>query len=103
MQAHLWHQDNGYSWQRIDEGANASINNGGGSSSGSSARVWGTYQTVGPCKRLVMEYCGNAQYNKRLVTIEGAFDELKKCVDASDHNTDQPNILHLGSLPQTSG
>ena len=50
-----------------------------------------------------MEYCGNAKYNKRLVTIGGTFVELKKYVDESDHNMDQPNILHLGSLPQTSG
>ena len=33
----------------------------------------------------------------------GTFVELKKYVDESDHNMDQPNILHLGSLPQTSG
>jgi len=37
------------------------------------------------------------------VTIEEAFDELEKHVGASDHKTDLPNMLHLGSLPQTAG
>ena len=47
IQAHLWHQDNGYSQQCYDEGANASINGGGGSSIGGGARVWGTYWAFG--------------------------------------------------------
>jgi hypothetical protein len=36
MQAHLWHQDNGYSQQRCDEGVKATIDvdDGGRSSSG---------------------------------------------------------------------
>ena len=50
-----------------------------------------------------MEYCGNGKYNERLVTIGKAFIEIEKCVDASDNNTDLPNMLHLGSLPQTAG
>jgi hypothetical protein len=77
MQAHLWHQDDGYSQQRNDEGADASIDNGGESSSGSGTRVWGTYQTVGPGKRIVMEYCGKGKYNKWLVAIGEAFVELE--------------------------
>ncbi len=42
-----------------------------------------------------MEYCGDVKY-KRLVTIKEAFVKLEKYVDASDHNTDLPNIPHLG-------
>jgi len=49
-----------------------------------------------------MEYCGDGKY-KRLVTIEEAFFELEKYVDASYHNMDLPIKLHLGSLPQPSG
>ncbi len=51
----------------------------------------------------MMEYFGNGKYNKRLVTSGEAFVEIEKCVDASDNNTDLPNMLHLGSLPQTAG
>ncbi len=50
-----------------------------------------------------MEYYGDGKYNKRLVTIGKAFVELEKYVDASDHNTDLPNVLHLGRLLQTLG
>ena len=99
MQAHLWHQYNGYSQQCYDEDDNASIDDGGGSSSCSGARIWGTYWTVGPCKQMVMKYCGDGNYNKRLVTSGEAFVELEKYVDVSDHNADLPNMLHLGSLP----
>jgi hypothetical protein len=51
---------------------------------------------------MVMEYCGNGKYNERLVTIGKAFIEIEKCVDASDNNTDLPNMLRLGNLPQTA-
>ncbi len=50
-----------------------------------------------------MEYHGDDNYNKRLVTIGEAFVELEKFVDASDHNMDLLNTLHLGSLPQIAG
>ena len=102
MQAHLWCQDNKNTRQRNDEqGGDASSNNGGGSSSGgSNARVWGTYWTVGPCKRMMMENCGNGKY-KWIVTIE--IKEAFLDLDASDHNTVPPNMLHLGSLHQTAG
>ena len=96
----------GYSWQRNHIGADASIDDGGGSSSGSGSgiRAWGTYQTaVGPGKWTVMEFCGDYKNNKRLVTIREAFDELEKYLGASDHKSDLPNMLHLGSLPQTNG
>ncbi len=62
MQAHLWHQDSGNSQQRNNEGGDASSDNGGRNSSGSDVRVWGTYRTVGPCNRMVMEYRGNVKY-----------------------------------------
>jgi hypothetical protein len=53
---------------------------------------------------MVMEYCGKGKYNKWLVAIGEAFVELEKYVDASDHDMDLPNMLHLGtSLPQTAG
>ena len=91
------------SQQCYDEGADASINDGGGSSNRRGTRVWGTYWTVGSCKRMVMEYCGNGNYNKRLVTIGEAFVELEKYVVASDHNTFPSNMLHMGSLPQIAG
>ena len=65
MHAHLWHQDDEDSQQHNDEGANASIDDGGGSSNGSNVRAWGTYQTaVGTGKWMVMEFCGNCKYNK---------------------------------------
>jgi hypothetical protein len=51
---------------------------------------------------MVIEYCGNVKY-RRLETIKKTFVELGKYVDASSHNMDLPNMLHLGSLPQTSG
>ncbi len=51
-----------------------------------------------------MEYCGNDKYNKWLVAIREAFVELEKYLDASDHHTELPNVLHLGSLVhQTNG
>ena len=50
-----------------------------------------------------MEYCGNGNHNIRLLTIEEAVVELEKYVDTSDHNTNLPNMLHLGNLPQTAG
>ena len=37
------------------------------------------------------------------MTIGESFVELEKYVDASDHTTDLPNMLHLVSLPQTAG
>ena len=58
---------------------------------------------MGPCKQMVMEYCGDENYNKRLVVIREVFVELKKYMDACDPNTDLLNMLHLGSLPQTAG
>ena len=63
----------------------------------------GAYGAMGPCKRMVMEYCGNGNHNIRLLTIEEAVVELEKYVDTSDHNTNLPNMLHLGNLPQTAG
>jgi hypothetical protein len=52
---------------------------------------------------MVMKYCGNGKYNKRLVMIGEAFVELEKYMDACDPNMDLLNMLHLGSLPQTAG
>ena len=53
---------------------------------------------------MVMEFCGDCKYNKRLVMIREAFDELEKYLGASNHKTDLvPNMPHLGSLPQTAG
>ena len=49
-----------------------------------------------------MEYCEDSKY-KWLVTIEEAFIKLEKYVVTSYHNTDLSIMLHLGSLPQTSG
>jgi hypothetical protein len=49
-----------------------------------------------------MEYCEDSKYKWR-VTIEEAFIKLEKYVVASYHNTDLSIMLHLGSLPQTSG
>ncbi len=51
---------------------------------------------------MVMEYRGNIKYGQ-LETIKETFIELGKYVDASGHNMDLPNMLHLGSLPQTAG
>jgi hypothetical protein len=51
---------------------------------------------------MVMEYCGDVKY-RRLEMIKETFVELGKYVDTSDHNMDLPNMLHLGSLPQTAG
>ena len=51
---------------------------------------------------MVMEYRGNVKY-RRLEMIKETFVELGKYVDASSHNMDLPNMLHLGSLPQTAG
>jgi hypothetical protein len=51
---------------------------------------------------MVMEYCEDSKYKWR-VTIEEAFIKLEKYVVASYHNTDLSIMLHLGSLPQTSG
>jgi hypothetical protein len=102
MQAHLWHQDSGNSRQCNNEGGDASSNDGGRNSSGGNPRVWGTYQTVGPCNQMLMEYRGNVKY-RRLETIKETFVELGKYMDASGHNMDLPNMLHLGSLPQTTG
>jgi hypothetical protein len=51
---------------------------------------------------MVMDYHGDVKY-RRLETIEETFVELGKYVDASSHNMDLPNMLHLGSLPQTAG
>ena len=105
MQAHLWHQDDGDSQQCNDKGDDASIDDGDRSSSGSHIRACGPYQTaVGPGKWMVTKFCGICKYKNRLVTIEEAFVELEKYVDASDQrNTNLPNMLHLGSLPQTAG
>ena len=96
MQADLRHQEDGCSRQRNDEeGVDASIDDGGGSGSGSGRR----YQTaLGPGKWTVMQFCGICKYNKRLVMIEEAFVELEKYVDASDkHNTNLPNMPHLST------
>ena len=72
------------------------IGDGGGSSSGSGARVWGIYWTVGPCKRMVMECCGDGKYNKRLQMIGEAFIELEKYILL--------NMLQLDChLPQAAG
>ena len=51
---------------------------------------------------MVMEYCGNVKY-RQLETIKETIVKLGKYVDASSHNMDLPNMLHLGSLPQTAG
>jgi hypothetical protein len=102
MQAHLWCQDSGNSRQCNNEGGDASSNDGGRNSIGSNARVWETCLTVGPCNQMVMEYCGDVKY-RQLETIKETFVKLGKYVDASSHNMDLPNMLHLGSLPQTAG
>ena len=49
---------------------------------------------------MMMENCGNGKY-KWIVTIE--IKEAFLDLDASDHNTVPPNMLHLGSLHQTAG
>ncbi len=54
-------------------------------------------------KRMVMEFCDDGKYNKQLVTVREECVELEKYVDTDNHHTVLPNVLHLGSLPQTAG
>ncbi len=43
---------------------------------------------MGSGKRMLVEFCGNGKYNKRLVTNGEAFVELEKYMDAFGVNSE---------------